>query len=376
MMAATKEAAHEKVRRTSLYEWHVAQGAKMVPFAGYDMPVQYPTGIIAEHNHTREKAGLFDVSHMGQIMLHGTETVTKFQKFIPNNALNLKPGQMRYTVLLNEWGGILDDLIMVKPEVGEDLWLVVNAGCKDNDLATLHTALGKNEAVMVPRDLIALQGPKAEGVMRNYVSGLDTLGFMQARWTDIRGMPVIVMRSGYTGEDGFEISVLPKDVETLVGLLMKHEDVKPIGLGARDTLRLEAGLPLYGHELTVKTTPVEACLDWVINKPRLSQGEYAGAAIIEEHLLNKAERIRAGFIIDERAPARDGTEICAPDGANIGIVTSGGFSPTLNQPIAMGYIDRAAAATGTKVNMMVRGRPVAAHVAPLPFVPHRYYRKL
>jgi aminomethyltransferase len=353
----------------------VEQGAKMVGFAGYEMPVHYPTGIIAEHNQTRNSASLFDVSHMGQIVIRGAEAVQAFEHCVPSSVRDIKPGSMRYTVMLNDWGGVLDDLIMVRPPLGDDLWLIVNAGCKENDLEVIKKSVGATNAELVERDLLALQGPKAHHVLKHYISELDKISFMQARWTDIQDIPVILMRSGYTGEDGFEIAVAPSDTEALANVLMRHEEVKPAGLGARDTLRLEAGLCLYGHELSEKVTPVEAGLNWVIDRQKLSEGEFAGASILEAQLVNRAELARVGFLVDDRTPAREGCEITSLDGRSIGHVTSGGFSPSLNQPIAMGYVEKKSAVNGTKVRFMVRERAVPAHVAPMPFVPHRYFRK-
>lgn len=363
-------------RRTTLFDWHQKQGARMVEFAGYAMPLQYASGIIEEHNHTRNAAGLFDVSHMGQLVLRGWNAVKQFERFVPSDVRSLKPGHMRYTLLLNNWGGIIDDLMMIRPVAGDDLWLIVNAGRKEKDLATLRTVLGADEAELVQRDLIAIQGPKAADVMRNYVSDLDRLGFMQARWCDIHSIPVVLMRSGYTGEDGFEISVTPAHTEELVSQLMRHEAVRPIGLGARDTLRLEAGLCLYGHELNEKITPIEAELNWVVNKVRLAQDDFAGAAILEAQVLNKPEQKRVGLLVDDRMPVRENCVIQSLDGQPVGTVTSGVFSPSLGAPIAMGYVESHLAVEGTQLHIVVRGKPVAAHVAPLPFVPHRYYKPM
>lgn len=375
-MTATAQAPAAP-RRTTLYDWHIAQGGKMVEFAGYEMPIQYPTGIMTEHLHTREHAGLFDVSHMGQIVLRGSEAVAALEKHVPSDVQSLKPGQMRYSTLLNEWGGVIDDLIIVRPDTGYDLWVIVNASRKEHDLAIIRGKLPSNLIELVNRDLIALQGPHALDVIRGLVDNeaIDKLGFMNSTWTKISGIPILLMRSGYTGEDGFEISVEPQSTETLVNILMKDHDVKPIGLGARDTLRLEAGLCLYGHELNEKTTPVEAGLKWVVNKARLSEGEFAGASILESELLNLPERSRVGIMVDDKAPAREGTEIQNTKGEKVGEITSGGFSPTLQKPIAMGYIDKHLAVNGTRLQLIVRGRPLPARIVPLPFVPHRYVNK-
>ncbi len=375
-MTATAQAASTP-RRTSLYNWHLSQGAKMVEFAGYEMPIQYPTGIMTEHLHTRTHAGLFDVSHMGQIVLRGSEAVAALEKHVPSDVQSLKPGQMRYSTLLNEWGGVIDDLIIVRPDTGYDLWVIVNASRKEHDLAIIRGKLPSNLIELVNRDLIALQGPHAADVIRSLADTdvIERLGFMNSTWTKISGIPVLLMRSGYTGEDGFELSVEPQSTETLVNILMQDADVKPIGLGARDTLRLEAGLCLYGHELNEKTTPVEAGLKWVVNKARLSEGEFAGAAILESELLNLPERSRVGIMVEDKAPAREGTEIQNMKGEKVGEVTSGGFSPTLQKPIAMGYVDKHLAVNGTKLQLIVRGRALSARITPLPFVPHRYINK-
>lgn len=373
--AALAQPLEQPARRTTLYDWHVKQGAKMVPFAGYDMPVQYGAGIIAEHNHTRSAASLFDVSHMGQVVLRGTDAVRGLEKYIPGDVQNLKPGQMRYSTMLNEWGGVIDDLMIVRPDTGYDLWAVVNASRKEHDFGILKQSIPLGLAELTSRDLLALQGPAAASVLHHYIDVVDRINFLQAVWTKIKNIPVLLMRSGYTGEDGFEISCEPKHTESLADLLMQHDEVQPAGLGARDTLRLEAGLCLYGHELTEKITPIEAGLKWVVSKERLAEGEFSGASIIEAELLNLPERARIGLVLDDRAPAREGTPIHDLHDRPVGEVTSGGFSPTLNKPIAMGYVERHLAVVGTTLNLIVRGRALTARVAPLPFVPHRYVQK-
>ncbi|HVY12501.1 MAG TPA: glycine cleavage system aminomethyltransferase GcvT [Alphaproteobacteria bacterium] len=366
---------NETLRTTTLHDWHVKHGAKMVPFAGYNMPVQYKDGIIAEHNHTRTEAGLFDVSHMGQVILHGQENWQKFANLVPGSVMGLQPWRMRYTTLLNDWGGVIDDLMMIRPDAGDDLWLVINASRKEVDVDVMRKTIPAEACEVLQRDLLALQGPQAVKVLRRYAPTCAELSFMQAGWADIKGIRVMLMRSGYTGEDGFEISVEPSRTEELADLLLENPEVKPIGLGARDTLRLEAGLCLYGHELDEKTTPVEAGLNWIINRERLAKDDFLGASILEAEILNKPERCRVGFNIEGRAPAREGTEIQNKEGQTIGTITSGGFSPTLNRPIAMGYVERRYAEPETEVNLIVRGKPVAARVCPLPFVTHRYANK-
>lgn len=372
---AARESDTPSSRRTTLYDWHVSRGAKMVPFAGYDMPVQYDQGIIAEHKHTREKVSLFDVSHMGQVVLRGTDAVRGLEKYIPGDVQNLRPGQMRYSTMLNDWGGVIDDLMIVRPDTGYDLWAIVNASRKEHDFGILKSAIPLGLTDLSSRDLVALQGPQAASVLDEYTDVIGRINFMNAMWTRIKNIPVLLMRSGYTGEDGFEISCEPKHTQDLVDILMQHEDVKPAGLGARDTLRLEAGLCLYGHELSEKITPIEAGLKWVVSRARLAEGEFAGASIIEAELLNLPERTRIGLVLEGRAPAREGAVIQDLKGQDVGIVTSGSFSPTLGKPIAMGYVERHLAVNGTSLNLIVRGQPLPARVTPLPFVPHRYVQK-
>jgi aminomethyltransferase len=372
--AATAE-IQDTPLHTTLHDWHVAQGAKMVPFAGYDMPVHYKEGIIAEHKHTRTSASIFDVSHMGQVLLHGLDAVRALERFVPADIQNLKPGQMRYTTLLNEWGGVVDDLIVIRPDTGSDFWAVLNASRKEIDTSVIRSAAGTGMVETLKRDLIAVQGPRAVNVVTHLTEAATRIGFMMATHAKIKGIPVFLMRSGYTGEDGFEISVEPQNTQALVEILLQDKAVKPAGLGARDTLRLEAGLCLYGHELNEKITPVEAGLTWVINKRRLSEGEFAGAAVLESELLNLPERVRVGLLVDDKAPARDGAEIQDLKGNKVGEITSGGFSPSLGQPIAMGYVDRDLSEPGTSLQILVRGRSLPCHVVSLPFVPHRYIHK-
>ena len=367
-------------RRTPLYEMHVAQGAKMVPFAGYDMPVHYPTGIMAEHKWTREKAGLFDVSHMGQCSLVGPdyETVAKaFETLVPADVLGLMPAQQRYTQILNETGGTLDDLMMTRPAwegLENSLYVVVNAGCKDADYAHLEKHLPQD--VQLKRwdhlALVALQGPAAEQVLAACAPEVRHLKFMNCARIDLGGIGAQVSRSGYTGEDGFEISVHAQDGAALWKLLLADERVKPIGLGARDTLRLEAGLCLYGHELDEMTSPIEAGLQWSIPKRRRAEGGFVGAERVLRELAHGVSRKRVGIKPDGRAPARDGTEIQDESGRKIGVITSGGFGPSVNGPVAMGYVETAYASAGTPVHLIVRGAALSATVCNLPFIPSRF----
>jgi aminomethyltransferase len=368
--------------KTPLHALHQSAGARLVPFAGYDMPVQYKDGIIAEHTWTRTHAGLFDVSHMGQAFLIGANHATvaaALETLVPADILSLKPGQQRYTQFLNAEGGIMDDLMVTRssdPDEDGTLMLIVNAACKDADFAHLEANLPAGvKLIRAPhRALVALQGPKAAEVLSRHCPDTSGMGFMTARTTTFDNMPVHVSRSGYTGEDGYEISILARKVEILWRSLMVDPDVKAIGLGARDTLRLEAGLCLYGHDIDTTTSPVEAGLTWSIQKRRREGGGFPGAGRIQRELKEGAARLRVGLLPDGPAPAREGTEIQTMDGQVIGTVTSGGFGPTVSRPIAMGYVNRRFAETGTPVQLIVRGRALTARVVPMPFAPHRYYR--
>ncbi len=362
------------LKRTALHDLHVALGAKMVPFAGYRMPVQYASGIIAEHSHAREKAALFDVSHMGQVKLSGAARVAALESLAPGDIAALEPGQMRYTMLTDETGGILDDLMVTN--VGDYLFLVINAACKEDDLAHLAATIGGTCEIeeLSGRALLALQGPAAATVLSRLVPGIETMAFMTARPAEIDGSRLAITRSGYTGEDGFEISVPEEDAERIARLLLDADEVAPAGLGARDSLRLEAGLCLYGHDIDRTTTPIEAGLAWTISKRRRAEGGFPGAEIIQAQLADGPTRRRVGIAPDGRAPAREHTEITDSDGAPIGEVTSGGFGPSFAGPVAMGYVSTDHAAPDTPVNLIVRGTPRPARVRKLPFVPHGYFR--
>ena len=370
------------LRNTPLHALHLALGAKMVAFAGYAMPVNYPAGILKEHLHTRNQAGLFDVSHMGQAMLTaapGIDIAAAFETLVPGAIAELKPGQMRYTTLLNPQGGILDDLMVtrpVRPEHQHQLFLVVNAGRKAEDFAHIETALAGKATLkqLDDRALLALQGPAAATVLARHVPDAAELGFMHGRRFRIGDVEPIIHRCGYTGEDGFEISVPADAAEAWAQGLLNEAEVAPIGLGARDSLRLEAGLCLYGHDIDESTTPIEANLLWSIAKRRREGGGFPGAAILQAQIKDGPKRLRVGIRPEGRAPAREGTEIRDPDGNTIGHVTSGTFSPTLNTPIAMGYVNASHAADGTPVNLLVRGKALAAHIAPMPFIPKRFHR--
>ena len=381
MSAATNPDA--SLNRTPLYELHVSLGAKMVPFAGYEMPVQYPLGILKEHLHTREKAGLFDVSHMGQAFLIGPDhdtTAAALEALVPADIANLKPGQQRYSQLLNDDGGIIDDLMVTRSHSADDdgsLMLVVNASRKEVDYAHIAARLPDNVRLepMLERALLALQGPSAKDVMAKLSDVGAGLLFMGASSGKVGDFDCHISRSGYTGEDGFEISVAATKAEKLARLLLAQEGVQPIGLGARDSLRLEAGLCLYGHDIDETTSPIEAGLVWSIQKRRREQGGFPGAGRIQHELANGPRRRRVGIKPGGRAPAREGTDILALLGDKLGVVTSGGFGPSVNGPVAMGYVKAGYAEPGKPVNLMVRGKALSGSVAPLPFVAHRYARK-
>lgn len=372
----------ETILKTPLHAEHVALGARMVPFAGYDMPVQYPTGILSEHLWVREHAGLFDVSHMGQALLVGPDHASvarALEALVPADIANLKPGQQRYSQFLNTEGGILDDLMISRPlDPSKDgtLVLIVNAACKEQDYA--HIAAYLPSGVVLQRQddlgLLALQGPKAADVLSRFAPEAAAMTFMAVRRIVIGGFDCVVSRSGYTGEDGYEISVPAASTVALWKLLLSDEEVKPIGLGARDSLRLEAGLCLYGHDIDATTSPVEAGLVWSIQKRRREEGGFPGYARLRKEIANGPSRVRVGIQPEGRAPAREGTVVTDASGNEIGIVTSGGFGPSANGPVAMGYVDPQFSAEGTTISLLVRGKPMAARIAAMPFVAHRYKR--
>ncbi len=378
-MAIAPDASAASLKTTPLNALHKELGARMVPFAGYEMPVQYPAGIIAEHSHTRAAAGLFDVSHMGQAVLHGGDPAAAFERLVPGDITGLAPGAMRYSLLLNKEGGILDDLMVTRPgEPGsqDQIYLVVNAACKDDDFAHIGEQL-QGEATLERADdraLLALQGPQAAAVLARLAPAADELVFMRAAAMTLDGVDCYVSRAGYTGEDGFEISLPADAADALARRLLGEPEVEPVGLGARDSLRLEAGLCLYGHDIDTTTTPVEAALMWAVAKRRRESADFPGAAIILDQLKGGAARRRVGLLPEGRAPVREGAAISDNDGNEIGRITSGGHSPTLGRPIAMGYVATAFAEPGTEVQADLRGRPLTAAVAALPFVEHRYYR--
>jgi aminomethyltransferase len=364
----------DSLDKLPLDRWHRARGARMVPFAGYEMPVQYE-GIIAEHLWTREKAGLFDVSHMGQLLVHGRAVGLALEKLMPGDfqaAQDMKP---KYSLLLDEEGGIIDDLMATRR--GEDFYVVVNGATKHGDIAYMEQRLPAEVILdhMKEQALLALQGPRAAEVLETIVPRVSELGFMHAGPFNWRGRNLWISRSGYTGEDGFEISVPAIAATDLADAITANELAKPIGLGARDSLRLEAGLPLYGHDLDLKTTPVMAELIFAINKRRRVDGGFPGAMRILAELENGPIEKRVGFEVDGRQPVREGALVLDGEGNEIGKITSGGFSPSLQRPIAMGYVATHLAEPGTALKLEQRGKLFDARVAPMPFVPHRYHRK-
>jgi aminomethyltransferase len=361
--------------RTPLYDLHRELAARMVPFAGFELPLHYAAGIVSEHRLCREAAALFDVSHMGQVWITGPKPAAALERLVPADITGLAPGRCRYTMFTSAAGGILDDLIVGR-EADGSLFVVVNAARRAHDLAHLRAGLGSDHRVELidDRTLLALQGPKAETVLRRLLPGVEHLAFMQANWFPWDGCRLRVSRSGYTGEDGFEISVPAAEAVTLARRLLEGEGVQPAGLGARDSLRLEAGLCLYGHDIDETTTPVEAGLAWTIAARRRQAGDFPGASVILAQLRDGPPRRRVGLEVIDRVPVREGAALRLPGGEVVGRVTSGGFGPTVGRPIAMGYVAAAHASPGTILEAEVRSRPVSVRVTRLPFVPHRYVR--
>jgi len=387
MMLARQDQSsqHSPLKRTALHALHAARGGKMVPFAGYDMPVQYATGVLREHLHTREAAGLFDVSHMGQIVLRPKsgkleDAALALERLMPQDIVGVAPGRQRYAQFTNAAGGILDDLMVAN--FGSHLFVVVNAACKAEDEAHLRAGLSDVCLVepLADRALIALQGPKASAVLEKFCAEAPAMRFMDAGPHIVAGIDCFVSRSGYTGEDGFEISVPAEHAEALATALLESSDVLPIGLGARDSLRLEAGLCLYGHDIDTTTTPVEGALEWSIQKSRrhggARAGGFPGADTILRQLDNGAPRRRVGLKPEGRAPVREGAALFADTTSSeqIGSVTSGGFGPSVNAPVAMGYLPTSQAAPGALVFAELRGQRLPLRVAAMPFVPNTYKR--
>lgn len=365
---------------TPLHALHVELGARMVPFAGYSMPVQYPSGLLAEHRHTRSAAGLFDVSHMGQLRLVGPDAAAAFETLLPVDVIDLPVGKQRYGLLLTDEGTIIDDLMFVNR--GSDIFVIVNGACKAGDIDHVRTRIGKRcEVIAMPeRALLALQGPHAVDALRRLLPGVEALVFMTGRHFEWQGGELFVTRSGYTGEDGFEISVHESQAEALARALLAQPEVKPIGLGARNSLRLEAGLCLYGSDIDTTTTPVEAALTWAIQKVRRNGGARGGGFPGADKVLAQLqgtvpiERKRVGLVALERVPVREHTQLVDSDGHAAGEVTSGLLAPSIDKPIAMAYVSSGLAAPGTRLQAIVRGKPVPMEVTAMPFIPNRYHR--
>ena len=370
----------ENLKKTPLHALHRSLGGKMVGFAGYDMPVQFQGGgVLKEHLHTREKAGLFDVSHMGQAVIVGPDhqtTAAALEMLVPGEIAKLGVSRQRYTVLTNDDGGILDDLIVSRPPSDGRLNIVVNAACKEHDYSWIESRLpdGVSLETFDNRALLALQGPKAAEILAALAPESVSLKFMTFAEMKVGTITAVVSRCGYTGEDGFEISIWEDDAATLADQLLASPDVLPIGLGARDSLRLEAGLCLYGHDLDGTTSPIEGNIKFAIGARRRTEGGFPGDNRILKEIASGPSRLRVGIQPDGRAPAREGVEIHDADGKKIGTVTSGGFGPTVQAPIAMGYVDTAMSALGTRVNLLVRGKSQPATIVEMPFVAHQYFR--
>lgn len=371
-------ANNEQLAKTPLYDLHLEQGAKMVPFAGYEMPVQYPLGVKKEHLHTREQAGLFDVSHMGQVMLRGAGAAEALERLVPVDIIDLPAGKQRYALFTNDQGGIMDDLMV--SNLGDSLLVVVNAACKEQDIAHMRANLaGVEIEVLEDRALLALQGPKAGEVMARLAPETASMVFMDYQAMTIDGIDCYIGRAGYTGEDGFEISVPAADATRFAKRLIAEPEVELIGLGARDSLRLESGLCLYGHDIDTTTTPIEGSLIWAISPCRRAEGAreggFPGADIVLDQIRTKAvSRKRIGLIGQSKAPVREGTELVNAQGEVIGSVTSGTLGPSAGYPVAMGYVKAEYAALETEVFALVRGKQLPMTVAKMPFVPQRYHR--
>jgi aminomethyltransferase len=371
--------SHGALKKTPLFDLHVELGAKMVPFAGYEMPVQYPLGVKKEHLHTRDQAGLFDVSHMGQVKLSGANAATALEKLVPVDIIDLPVGKQRYALFTNEQGGIMDDLMVTN--YGDWIYVVVNAACKEQDIAHMQANLGADVELELldDRALVAVQGPTAAAAIARLAPDVAEMVFMDSRQMQIDGVDCFVSRSGYTGEDGFEISIPADQAERLCRLFLAQPEIEAIGLGARDSLRLESGLCLYGHDIDTTTTPLEGSLIWAISKSRRADGERAGgfpgAEVIYDQIANKNwARKRIGLLGEGRAPVREGTELFDAEGNKIGVVTSGTYGPTVEKPVAMAYVTTEFSALDTVVYAEVRGKKLPMTVSRMPFIEQRYYR--
>ena len=365
------------IEKTSLFDFHNQMNAKLVSFGGYYLPINYTSGIIAEHNHTRSKASIFDVSHMGQIEISGPFVMEAMEKILPISFSKLLPGKVKYTQFLNKEGMIIDDLMIHRTYNENSVWLVVNAACKEKDINHLKENLNSNFNINVRDDLslIALQGPKSESALLKLVPSILGMEFMSSVWVNYKNYRILISRCGYTGEDGFEISIPNKHVISFTETLLEDSDIKLAGLGARDSLRLEAGLCLYGHDINLKTSPIEAGLKWSICKDRINAGDFIGGNRIKHEYSDGPSRRLLGFLPKGRAPAREGTLIYDFRNNLIGEVTSGGFSPTLSIPVSMGYID-SSSINQKEVFLDVRGKKIPADIVKLPFVPHNYFKKV
>lgn len=364
------------IEKTSLFDFHNQMNAKMVSFGGYYLPINYAGGIISEHIHTRSKASIFDVSHMGQIEINGPFIMEALEKILPISFSKMLPGKVKYTQFINHEGKIIDDLMVHRTDNENSVWLVVNAACKEKDIEHLRASLNKNFDINLRNDLslIAIQGPKAEESLLKLIPCLLNMDFMSSRWINYKNYKILATRCGYTGEDGFEISVPNKYVTSFTESLLKNPDVKLAGLGARDSLRLEAGLCLYGHDISLKTSPIEAGLKWSLCKDRVSSADFIGGNAIRGEVNKGSIRSLLGFLPKGRAPAREGTLIYDSNDNLIGEVTSGGFSPSLGVPISMGYINTPSL-NQKEIFLDVRGKKIPADVVKLPFVPHNYFKK-
>jgi aminomethyltransferase len=370
----------EELKKTPLHALHLELGARMVPFAGYSMPVQYPAGVMAEHLHTRAGAGLFDVSHMGQLRLSGADAAAAFESLMPVDVIDLPVHKQRYGLLLTDEGTIIDDLMFVNR--GDHLFVIINGACKEGDVAHLRAKIGTRcEITTMPQHaLLALQGPKAVDALSRVVPGVDQLVFMTGAAFQWQGHELFVTRSGYTGEDGFEVSVPGNAADAFARALLAQPEVRPVGLGARNSLRLEAGLCLYGNDIDTTTTPVEAALNWAMQKVRRTGGARAAGFPGADKVLGQLDgtvplaRKRVGLVALDRVPVREHTELQDEQGQRVGQVTSGLLGPSFDKPIAMAYVRADLAAAGTRLNAIVRGKPVAMQVSAMPFVPNRYHR--
>ena len=366
----------QNLKTTPLYKIHNNNAAKLVSFAGYYLPIQYANGIIAEHNHTRKAASVFDVSHMGQIKISGPMIYDALEKILPISFSRIAPGQIKYTQFLNKEGKIIDDLMIHRSFEDNQIWLVVNADCTEKDLDHLYSNLNRSYKIELidDRALIAIQGPKSSNILKEFFNEIDNMPFMTGDWFTYENEQFFVSRCGYTGEDGYEVSIKDRYAEEFISKLLKFEDVKLAGLGARNSLRMEAGLCLYGNDISILTSPVEAGLTWSIPKERIENGGFIGHENIKKDLIDGVEKKLVGIKPLGKLPAREGTQILSKNGKIIGEITSGGYSPSLQAPIAMGYINAEILQKNSEILLNVRGNSLPAEIVSLPFVEHKYFR--